>query len=106
MNCRYFLCKSDGTYIDAGYRWAYWLIEDTGVVKQGEPVDIDLLFNTSDYWNPPAEERSDWLYKEILPAVKKYLEERKGKEVLYVESEYIWELEEDGFVLQEIKTSK
>jgi hypothetical protein len=59
MNCRYFACADCKQYIDAGYRWAYWLLEHPGIVRLGEPVSASAVLATADYWTPPPDEQSD-----------------------------------------------
>lgn len=58
MNSRYFLCRDQGVYIDAGYRWAYWRLEHTGLVTLTAPVDMPSLLAAAPYWQPAADERS------------------------------------------------
>src|SRR5262249_43082783 len=69
MNCVYFACLDHHEYIDAGYRWAYWTLEEAGVVRKDHIVDIERVFAANEYWKPPVEEQSAWLCASILPAV-------------------------------------
>ena len=87
MNCRYFGCGRCKTYTDAGYRWAYWQLEDAGVVSLGKPVSADAVLAATPYWNPPAEERSAWLCEEILPRVRRYLASHREHDLLYFEED-------------------
>jgi hypothetical protein len=87
MNCRYFACSHCLVYIDAGYRWAYWLLEDSGHVQLNEKVDVAEILDLFPYWNPPPEEQGHWLCQEILPAVKKFFKEHQTHCILYVEED-------------------
>ena len=104
MNCLYFACKSDKTYVDVGYRWAYWLLVDSGKVKKGEPVNIESVIKAKDYWNPPEEEKNDWLCNEILPNVYAYLMDRKQSEIIFIDDDFIFSEEELGNKWVEIKS--
>ena len=85
MNSPYFACPNCRLYIDAGYRWAYWLLVEPGVVSPNEGVDIEALLAHSEYWNPPEEERSAWLCERILPSVRRFLEEHNSHGVVYTD---------------------
>jgi len=69
MNCRYFACTDCKKYIDAGYRWAYCMLEDPGIVRLDETVSASAVLAAAEYWLPPPEEQSDWLMQRILPGV-------------------------------------
>ena len=56
MNDRYFGCRQCRTYVDAGYRWAYWQLEEPGLVAIGEPVSIDAIFSATEYWSPQGDD--------------------------------------------------
>jgi len=88
MNARYFGCENCKTYCDAGYRWAYWLLEEAGVVTIGERVVVDEVLRANSYWNPPPEEQNDWLCGRILPAVRSYLTEHHDHELVYIEEDF------------------
>lgn len=89
MNSRYLACPTCRLYVDAGYRWAYWLLEHPGVVHLGEGVDVDAVLAREDYWNPSEEERSEWLCGEVLPRVRRFLTEHGGHGVVYIEEEHL-----------------
>jgi hypothetical protein len=103
MNCRYFACPNCRLYIDAGYRWAYELIEHTGVVRLGEGVDVDSLLGTVEYWNPPEGERSEWLCRQILPSVRNFLNEHQAHGIVYIEEDHIHEEESIYYNWCEVK---
>jgi hypothetical protein len=83
MNSRFFVCTDCKAYIDAGYRWAYWLLEHPGVVRMGEPCSAEAVFAAADYWRPQAEESSRWLVDHTLPAVRDFLTEHARHKLLY-----------------------
>lgn len=86
MNFRYFACPVCRKFSSAGYRWAYWQLEHTGLVTPNSPVDIAALLAATSYWSPPVEANSLWLYKEVLPCVKTFLYEHTGHGIIFVDS--------------------
>jgi hypothetical protein len=68
VNTLYFACRTCRIYVDAGYRHAYWELEDAGIVDRSNSVDVSLVLGAHDYWNVEAQ----WL-KELLPAVRRFL---------------------------------
>lgn len=101
MNCRYFACRKHKHYIDAGYRWAYWQLEDSGVVNLGNRIDIQSVLEVAAYWNPSEGESTAWL-AEVLRAARDFLLMHKADEILYVEEEYLCEQQELGYEWKEI----
>ena len=93
MNCCYFACVDCKKYIDAGYRWAYWLLENPGIISKGERISPEQIFKAEKYWQPPSEESSTWLVKQILPAVHRFLSEHQQHCLLY--------LDEDNFARED-----
>jgi len=83
-------------YTAAGYRWAYWQLEDKGIVILNEAIKPDAIFNADDYWSPPKDDMSEWLYKDIFPKVTDFLNDHKNCELIYVEEDKIFELWELG----------
>ena len=100
MNCRYFLCRDHHTFIDAGYRWAYWQLEHSGLVTLAAPVEVAAVLAAKGYWQPPAEERSDYL-DDLLPRVRGFLDRHSGHELLYVESDWLFQMQELGYDYKE-----
>ena len=90
MNNRYFACPNCRVYIDVGYRWAYWLLEDVGHVKLNEGVNVDNILALNNYWNPPPDEQKKWLCEKILPKVKVFLSAHKEHGIIYLESDTIF----------------
>lgn len=88
MNDRLFACHKCRVYIDAGYRWAYWTIEDPGVVHLREVVNIDRLLSCSEYWNPSSEESNEYL-SQVLPATSQFINKHRDHGVLYLQSDDI-----------------
>jgi len=93
MNNRYFACPACREYIDAGYRWAYWQLEDPGVVTENEVIDVAKVLACEGYWNVPADEWSEPLTDRLLPAVRRFLETHRDHWVFYLNGEVIWEEE-------------
>ncbi|BAY10833.1 hypothetical protein [Calothrix sp. NIES-2098] len=93
MNCCYFACIDCKKYIDAGYRWAYWLLENPGIIDKGERISAEQVFHAEKYWQPPPDESSPWLIKQILPAVHRFLSEHQQHCLLY--------LDEDNFARED-----
>jgi len=93
MNCRYFACIDCQKYIEAGCRWAYWLLEHQGLVQLDTTISVEKILQFKDYWNPPIEESSEWLVKKVLPAVQSFLVEHQQHNLLYSE--------EDSFAIED-----
>ena len=83
MNSRFFVCTDCRVYTDAGYRWAYWLLEHPGIVRMGEPFSADAVFAVVEYWQPPVEDRAPWLVGQTLPTVLDFLTEHREHKLLY-----------------------
>ncbi|HXG94812.1 MAG TPA: hypothetical protein VNN73_20910 [Blastocatellia bacterium] len=83
MNNLYFACTDCKTYVDAGYGWACWSLEETGIVTRGKPVSIERVLAAREYWNPHRTESADWLYKEVLPSVRQFLREHYYHRVIF-----------------------
>ena len=94
MNFRYFACEACKAYTDAGYRWAYWNLEHPGIVRAGAAVDVPNVLNASDYWNPPRDDESSWLYGNVFPVVRAFFSEHQGHRITYVESGSFFGLED------------
>ncbi len=90
MNTPNFACPNCRVYIDAGYRWAYWLLEDPGVVIPNGGVDVEAVLAREDYWNPPEEERSEWLCERVLPAVRRFLADHRAHGIVYTDEGAIY----------------
>lgn len=89
MNCVYFACPACRVFTDAGYRWAYWTLEDKGIVQLGEGVPITSLLECEEYWNPPEAEKSEWLCDKILPTVSTFIRNHADHGLVYVDSDLI-----------------
>jgi hypothetical protein len=107
VNTLYFACPTCRIYIDAGYRHAYWELEDSGIVDRSSRVDVSSVLGAPDYWNVDA----DWL-KELLPAVRRFLTQHAEHHVRFgdiddipipsIEAGLLDWLMEAGFVLEEL----
>lgn len=85
MNTPYFACPNCRLYIDSGYRWAYWLLEHPGVVCRNQGVDVTAVLACTEYWEPPDQDRSEWLCERILPAVRQFLEHHQEHGIVYTD---------------------
>jgi hypothetical protein len=97
MNNRYFICKRHKKYSDAGYRWAYWQLEDKGIVTLGVAVDVSAVLSEHDYWHPTESEVNEWLCSGILPTVKQFLEAHQHDEIEYADEDFLTEQWELGY---------
>lgn len=88
MNDRYFACTNCRIYTDAGYRWAYWTLEDTNVVALDATVDVARVLNASEYWEPEGEAESRWLLDSILPTVRRFLVEHGDHSISYFDYDH------------------
>jgi hypothetical protein len=79
----HFACLDCKVYVDAGYRWAVWQLEEAGLVIRGQCISIERLFSARDYWIPPRSDSSYWLEAEVLPAARRFLDEHKCHRVVY-----------------------
>jgi hypothetical protein len=103
MNSRNFACSNCCCYTDAGYRGAYGLLEEPGIVQLGQSVDVQQVFKHDEYWNPPDGENSAWLCNEILPTVRYFLRTHMAHKVLYVEDDQIFDENSVMFNWVEVK---
>lgn len=103
MNCVYFLCRDHGEYVDAGYRWAYWQLEHTGIVELGAVVDVPSLLNAKDYWNFQEKEQSSYL-DDLLPRVRRFLNDHSGHQLLYVDEDWLHQKWELGYEYKELES--
>jgi hypothetical protein len=106
MNNRYFICKTHKKYTDAGYRWAYWQLEDKGVITLGTEVDVNAVLSEHDYWNPDEADRSEWLCAEILPTARRFLEAHRAEGIEYADEEFLYVQWELGYEWREVVSTK
>jgi hypothetical protein len=83
MNNLYFACTDCKIYVDAGYGWAYWSLEETGICKRNELVSVESVLSAQEYWNPSKTESADWLYKEVLPSVLHFLKKHEQHRIVF-----------------------
>ncbi|PYT03427.1 MAG: hypothetical protein DMF60_18420 [Acidobacteria bacterium] len=83
MNNLFFACTDCKVYVDAGYRWASWWLEEPGIVKRGKPVSVASVLSAREYWTPAKTDGAQWLYTEVLPSVRRFLEEHKGHHLMF-----------------------
>lgn len=94
----YFACADCKVYVDAGYRWAMWRLEEPGLVVRGKPVIVDSVLSATAYWTPVHAESSDWLYTEVLPSVRRFLQEHRQHKVVYGNTADFMEASGDGLL--------
>src|SRR5437899_2770317 len=87
MTFLFFACCDCKTYIDAGDRWAYWELEHRGVVRRGAPVNVRAVLDATGYWNPPDNAESRWLYVDVFPRLRDFLQEHETHKVVFGEEE-------------------
>jgi hypothetical protein len=104
MNCVYFACPRCRSYIDAGYRWAYWTPEEPGIVRKTESVLVDRVLSATEYWSPDDSRESAWLREKVLPKVRPFLLDHQGHGLIYVEEGWVYDREEDGEEWSEVET--
>jgi hypothetical protein len=75
--------------VDAGYRWAYWTLEEAGVVKRGNVLKPESVFATEEYWNPGSDATSKWLVEEVLPSVRIFLERHREHRIVFDEDAFL-----------------
>jgi hypothetical protein len=79
----YFACMDCKAYVDAGYRWATWQLEEPGLVRRGQPISVESLLTAGNYWEPAQRESSSWLYREVLPSARTFLLEHKSHRIVF-----------------------
>lgn len=80
MNDRFFACRACGVCIDAGYRWAWSELEEPGIVRRREAVDVARMERGGGYWR--GAEESAWLAA-LLPQVREFLGEHRTHDLIY-----------------------
>jgi len=89
MNDLYFACSDCKIYTDAGYRWAFAQLLESGIVSRRREVSVEIVLKAEDFWHPPSDENSRWLYQDIFPALKEFFTEHKTHRVIFGELEEI-----------------
>ena len=79
----FFACMDCKVYVDAGYRWAVWWLEELGLVTRGKPAPVDRLLSAREYWTPPKSESSYWLEAEVLPSARRFLDEHRCHRIVF-----------------------
>lgn len=97
MQNLYFACCDCKIHIDAGYRWAYLTLEKVGIVNQGKQIDVDSVLRAESYWNLPQEEKSRWLYEEIFPPLRQFLQQHKSHRIIFGDDEEFAPFDSDDF---------
>jgi len=98
MTNLYFACTDCKVYIDAGYRWAAWRLEEPGIVRRGKNVVVDLVLSASEYWSPGRTEGAQWLHSEVLPSVRRFLEEHRFHHIVFGNTGDFLSLDDNGLL--------
>jgi hypothetical protein len=84
MNDLFFACRDCKRFTDAGYRWAYWNLERTGVVLRGQPIKADTIFSAAEYWS--TTEADVWL-SSILTHARVFINRHINHDLIFGEEE-------------------
>ena len=95
MNNVYFGCLDCKIYVDAGYRWAYWSLEETGIVNRKDVVSADAVFAAQEYWNPGQGEVSRHL-TEALGSARTFLEIHRTHALIYGDDYRLYKEDMEG----------
>lgn len=82
MDNVYFACIECKTYVDAGYRWAYWQLEEPKIVLPGAMVDVDRLLSVDSYWKPEPNKQNSSLTS-VLSRVERFILSHKTHRIVY-----------------------
>jgi hypothetical protein len=83
MNDLFFACCDCKVFVNAGDRWAYWTLEDAGIVKRGAPISVAAVLYAAGYWSPQRNEQSDWFYEGVFPSVRSFLKEHESHRIIF-----------------------
>lgn len=78
-------------YIDAGYRWSYCSLIQTGVVCEETVISVKNVLDYKPYWDGALEE--GWL-QQLLPKVSAFLEKHSNHNVIYTELDSLYDNDE------------
>jgi len=98
MTNLYFACTDCKVYVDAGYRWAGWWLEDPGVVKRGKRVAVDSVLSAREYWTPGKTDGAQWLYTEVLPSVRRFLDAHRFHRIVFGNTGDFLSLDDNGLL--------
>lgn len=98
MTNLYFACTDCKVYVDAGYRWAAWQLEEPGIVKRGKPVSVESVVSAKEYWTPGKTEGAQWLYGEVLPSVRRFLREHRCHRIVFGNTADFFSSEDDALL--------
>lgn len=84
---RFFACIDCKVYVDCGGRWAYWQLEEPKTLGLNQPADVEAVLAAKRYWNPPKNSESRWLYDEVLPPLRTFLQDHSSHEVVFGEKD-------------------
>ena len=96
MNCVYLICRDCKTYIDAGYRWAYWSLEEPQIVRPGEQFSANAVLNATTYWAVPG---GGWPTLAHLALVRQFLLSHASHHLTYGDTETFLPDDDDDAIL-------
>jgi hypothetical protein len=88
LNNVYFKCEDCKEYIDAGYRWSYCLLVQTGIIEDESKIDVQKVLDYKPFWDGTT--KGDWLAN-LLPKVELFLENHKNHKVFYTELDSLYD---------------
>ena len=87
MNDIFFGCLTCRILVDAGYRWAWSMLEARSIVTRGNLIEAERVLTARDYWSPPDEPNSTWLVEDVLPRVRTFLQTHESHTLRFGEFE-------------------
>jgi hypothetical protein len=94
----YFACTDCKVYVDAGYRWASWWLEEPRIVKRGTPVSVGAVFSAKKYWTPSKTDSANWLRTDVLPSVRRFLEDHRCHRIVFGNTADFLSSDDDGLL--------
>lgn len=78
VNDVFFGCMTCRVLVDAGYRWAWSMLEARGIVTRDNLIEAQRMLTAPGYWSPPDEPNSLWLVEGVLPRVQAFLQTHRS----------------------------
>ncbi len=85
MNDIYFGCKKCKIFINAAHRWAVSTIENNGIVRREDIVDIEKILSFKEYW-----QCDDLNINSDLKKINEFLNIHKTHPVIYSELSFLY----------------
>jgi hypothetical protein len=78
-------------------------LDATGVIKRGEQISVEAVLSADQYWDAPKAETSNWLYNEVLPSVRSFLETHKQHRIVFgLQEEAVAKTDDEMFDWMEV----